>query len=64
MARYFDPSIFINAPVSNAIVPGSFTVSGTASLMMEKAHERGRRSTRHCYICSHGYCYLPFLSAV
>src|SRR5215813_402152 len=28
---YYDPSIFINAPVFNAIVPGSFTVSGTAS---------------------------------
>jgi hypothetical protein len=31
MPRYFSPSIFINAPVFNAIVPGSFTVSGTAS---------------------------------
>jgi hypothetical protein len=28
---YYDPSIFIDAPVFNAIVPGSFTVSGTAS---------------------------------
>src|SRR5262245_5564483 len=31
MPRYFSPSIFINAPVFNAIVPGNFTVSGTAS---------------------------------
>src|SRR5215510_11321007 len=31
MAKYYSPSIFINAPALNAIVPGSFTVSGTAS---------------------------------
>src|SRR5215510_5569863 len=28
---YYDPSIFINAPAFGAVVPGSFTVSGTVS---------------------------------
>src|SRR5262245_33557278 len=28
---YYDPSIFISAPAFGAVVPGSFTVSGTAS---------------------------------
>src|SRR5262245_24594510 len=43
MAKYYSPSIFINAPVLNAIVPGSFSVSGTAScdLLEDKPGEPG-----------------------
>jgi hypothetical protein len=33
---YFSPSLSINAPALNAIVPGSFTVSGTASCDLMK----------------------------
>jgi Tc toxin complex TcA C-terminal TcB-binding domain/Bacterial Ig domain len=43
MAKYYSPDIIINAPALNAIVPGSFTVSGTAScdLLEDKPGEPG-----------------------